>query len=148
MTRVIPITAARGGPASCPVAERRTKATAFLRATMTLLASSCATPRPVEGPVRLGEIAFVNGPKVRPDAVIEDSRCPIDVQCVQAGRVTVRVTVIGGGWSRQLDLTSGISVPVADGSLTLVAVTPQPRPAHRHDKPLPYRFTFAFQGGL
>ncbi|MCC4589494.1 hypothetical protein LL962_20790 [Xanthomonas sp. NCPPB 1067] len=56
-----------------------------------------ATPNLVEGPVGLGETAAVDGPKVRPDQVIEDSRCPADVQCIQAGRLIVRATVIGGG---------------------------------------------------
>lgn len=60
---------------------------------------NCASTRPVEGPVRLGQIAAVNGPRVRADRVIEDSRCPSDVQCVQAGRLIVQVTVFGGGWS-------------------------------------------------
>lgn len=79
--------------------------------------AGCATggpvaSRPIEGPVRLGEIAAVDGPKVRPDRVIEDSRCPADVQCIHAGRLIVRATVLGGGWSKQIDLTLGIPVPV------------------------------------
>ncbi len=53
--------------------------------------------QPIEGPVRLGEVAAVDGPKVRPDSVIEDSRCPTDVQCIVEGRLIVRVTVLGGG---------------------------------------------------
>ncbi|MCF5925190.1 hypothetical protein L2218_25210, partial [Xanthomonas perforans] len=45
----------------------------------------CATTPPatghlIEGPVRLGEMAAVDGPRVRPDRVVEDSRCPTDVQ--------------------------------------------------------------------
>ena len=78
---------------------------------------ACAAAGPVEGPVRLGQIASVNGPRVRADAVVEDSRCPIDVQCVWAGRLILRATVIGGGWSKQVDMTLGIPVAVADGRL-------------------------------
>ncbi|SMD02790.1 MULTISPECIES: hypothetical protein [Sphingomonadaceae] len=107
--------------------------------------AGCAVQKPIEGPVRLGQIAFVGGPKVRPEMVIEDSRCPTDGRCVWAGRLIVRVTVLGGGWSRQLDLTRGIPVNVADGTITLVAATPPRRPSRL---PLPYRFTFSFQGGL
>lgn len=110
--------------------------------------AGCAGTRPVEGPVRLGQIASVNGPRVRADRVIEDSRCPLDAQCVWAGRLVVRATVLCGGWSRQLELTLGKPVTVADGSLTLVEATP-PRQTHKQrSKMLPYRFTFAFQGGL
>lgn len=98
--------------------------------------------------MRLGQMAAVSGPRVRPDQVIEDSRCPIDVQCVWAGRLIVRATVFGGAWTKQVDLTLGIPVTVADGSLTLVAATPVPITDDGDGKPLPYRFTFAFQGGL
>ena len=108
----------------------------------------CASTRPVEGPVRLGQMAAVNGPRVRADRVIEDSRCPTDVQCVQAGRLIVRVTVFGGGWSRQFDLQPGVPVHVADGSLTLVEATPLPRTTRPRTRMHAYRFTVNFQGGL
>ncbi|WP_409976380.1 hypothetical protein [Xanthomonas cerealis] len=101
--------------------------------------------RPIEGPVRLGEIAAVDGPRVRPDRVIEDSRCPADVQCIQAGRLIVRATVLGGGWSKEIDLTLGIPVPVADGMLTLVDATPVPIGGETAASAA--RFTFKFQGG-
>lgn len=100
---------------------------------------------PIEGPVRLGEMAAVDGPKVRPDRVIEDSRCPADVQCIQAGRLVVRATVLGGGWSKELDLTLGVPVPVADGMLTLVDATPVPVTGETSGSAA--RFTFRFQGG-
>jgi len=101
--------------------------------------------QPIEGPVGLGEIAAVDGPKVRPDRVIEDSRCPADVQCIQAGRLVVRATVLGGGWSKQIDVTLGVPVPVADGMLTLVDATPVP--ISGDTAPSAARFTFKFQGG-
>lgn len=100
---------------------------------------------PIEGPVRLGEIAAVDGPTVRPDRVIEDSRCPADVQCIQAGRLIVRSTVLGGGWSKELDLTLGVPVPVADGMLTLISATPVPVAGETSGSAA--RFTFKFQGG-
>lgn len=111
----------------------------------------CATSGPVasrstESPVDLGEVAAVDGPKVRPDRIIEDSHCPADVRCVVAGRLIVRATVLGGGWSQQIDLTLGVPVLVADGMLTLVDATPVP--INGKATPLPAaRFTFKFQGG-
>ncbi|MBB4725930.1 hypothetical protein FHY31_004344 [Xanthomonas euvesicatoria] len=96
--------------------------------------------------MRLGEIAAVNGPKVRPDQVIEDSRCPADVHCIHAGQLIVRATVLGGGWSKQIDLTLGIPVPVADGMLTLVDATPLPVSGESTTRSRA-RFTFKFQGG-
>jgi hypothetical protein len=100
---------------------------------------------PIEGPVRLGEIAAVDGPQVRPDSVVEDSRCPPAVQCIQAGRLVVRATVLGGGWSKQLDLTLGVPTPIADGMLTLVDATPVPVTTATNLSAA--RFTFKFQGG-
>ncbi|MEQ7753773.1 hypothetical protein [Xanthomonas sp. WHRI 8370] len=109
-------------------------------------ATGPVTSPPIEGPVRLGEIAAVDGPKVRPDQVVEDSRCPADVQCVVAGRLIVRTTVMGGGWSKQIDLTLGMPVPVADGMLTLVDATPVPLSGEAVPASAA-RFTFKFQGG-
>jgi hypothetical protein len=107
----------------------------------------CASTRAIEGPVRLRQTAFVDGPKVRPEQVIEDSRCPPRIPCVWAGRLVVRVTVSGGGWSKQVDLTLGIPMVVADGMLTLVAAVPKHRIGQPSGKPPAYQFTFRFQGG-
>ncbi len=101
----------------------------------------------MEGPVHLGQIALAGGPRVRPDRVVEDSRCPSDVTCVTAGRLIVRATVFGGGWSREVDLTLGTPAPIADGLLTLTEAVPT-RTAGHQIKPASYRFTFLFQGGL
>lgn len=117
-------------------------------ACLPVIVAGCISVRPVEGPVRLGQIAAVNGPRVRPDHVSEDSRCPKDAQCVWAGRLIVRVTVLGGGWSKRIDLTQGIPVNVADGSLVLVKATPSRKTSVPLDASPSYRFTFAFQGGL
>lgn len=120
----------------------------WFAAALPALLAGCGPTRPVEGPVRLGQIAAVNGPRVRPDLIVEDSRCPVDTQCIWAGRLVVRATVLGGGWSKSFDLTLGVPVQVADGSLTLVAATPPSRPVRRAAKPSDYRFTFNFHGGL
>ncbi|MFS8373567.1 hypothetical protein JH314_16075 [Xanthomonas campestris] len=108
-------------------------------------AGGAVASQPIEGPVQLGEIAAVDGPRVRPDCVIEDSRCPVDVQCIHAGRLIVRATVLGSGWSKQINLTLGIPVPVADGMLTLVDATPMPSGGETAASTA--RFTFKFQGG-
>ncbi|WP_314101010.1 hypothetical protein [uncultured Stenotrophomonas sp.] len=108
-------------------------------------ASNRVASPPVEGPVRLGEIAAVDGPRVRPNRVIEDSRCPADVQCIQAGRLVVRATVLGGGWSKEIDFTLGVPAPIADGTLTLVDAKPVPILGETAESAA--RFTFKFQGG-
>lgn len=102
--------------------------------------------QPPEGPARLGQTVYVDGPRVTPLKLIEDSRCPMNARCIWAGRVVLRAKVQGGAWQREIDLTLGEPVQVADGGLTLVSVTPE----RRTDKPVTsgdYRFAFTFQGG-
>ena len=113
-------------------------------------AATAANPpavQPPEGPARLGQTVYVDGPRVTPLRVIEDSRCPMNARCVWAGRVVLRVKVQGGAWQREVDLTLGEPAQVADGGLTLVSVTPDRR-TDRAIKPRDYRFAFTFQGGL
>ena len=78
--------------------------------------------------------------------MIEDSRCPINVRCVWAGRLVVRSrgdAAAAGGETRDLEL--GQPQPVADGALTLVAAEPA-KLAGAETDPRAYRFTFAFPG--
>jgi hypothetical protein len=123
--------------------------TAIALLALSLLAGCTGTgtvsPRGIEGPVALGQVAYVGGPRVRPDRLVEDSRCPADTQCIWAGRVVVRATVFGGSWSREIELTLGEPVAVADGRLTLVSVQPERTSG---EKPQELRFTFAFEGGV
>ena len=111
--------------------------------------AGCATVPPSQtGPTAaLGQTTYVNGLKVRPLQVIEDSRCPKDVVCVWAGRIVVRAEVTGGVWRKTLDLELGKPQQVADGALTLVAIYP-PKLAGAATDPRAYRFTFDFHGGL
>lgn len=111
-----------------------------------------ATPTPpYKGPplayTRIGETVYVDGPKVTPLSLIEDSRCPQGVQCIQAGRVRLRVRVDLGSGPQKIDLTLGQPAQVADGTLTLLDASPTPvagvKPA-----PLAYQFGFRFMGGI
>ncbi len=123
---------------------------AFLIVGVFMPLAACATNPPSRtggGPARIGQTAYYDGPRVRPDRLIEDSRCPMNARCVWAGRVVLRATVFGGGWTKQVDLTLGEPLQIADGALTLTSVLPEKR-TDKAIKPTDYRFTFAFQGGL
>lgn len=100
-----------------------------------------------EGPVGFGETAYVDGPHVTPLELLEDSRCPKEVNCVWAGQVRIKVRVTGGSWSKDLELVNDKPVQVADGALTLIGVTPE-KTQSKEDAQGDYRFTFGFQGGL
>lgn len=116
-----------------------------------LLLAACATTSAgggySGGPARIGQTVYVSGPTVKPLKVIEDSRCPQGAMCVWAGRVIVRAEVGTGRGKQEMELTLGQSKQVADGQLTLRAVTPA-RHQSRATAPGDYRFTFDFAGGL
>ena len=91
---------------------------------------------------RLGEEVQIGDIRMRPIEVLEDSRCPIDVTCVWAGRVRVRVAV-GGAGAPVMELNQSVTVP-GGRRLTLVAVAP-PNWAHAPagvDLNAPKRFAF------
>jgi len=116
-----------------------------------LALTSCATVPPAEaGPTAgIGQVAYTNGLRVRPVAVVEDSRCPVDVQCVWAGRVRISARIDLGRGSETRELTQGIPAPVADGTLELVEVQPaKPAPSARPLASADYRFALRFMGGL
>ena len=121
--------------------------TAFAAIALVGCAATASAPQPPSGPARLGQTVYVDGPRVTPIKVIEDSRCPMNARCVWAGRVVLRVKVAGGAWQRTIDLTMGEPIQVADGGLTLVSVTPDRR-TDTPVKPRDYRFAFIFQGGF
>lgn len=118
--------------------------------------TGCAVPHPqpvhdsqqTEGLVyaAIGKTASVNGPRVTPLALLEDSRCPPSVRCVWAGQVRVQVRIDLGSGSHTAELKQGVPIAVADGTLELVTVGPGP--ADGGIKPQAYRFGFRFRGGL
>ncbi|WP_210358251.1 hypothetical protein [Sphingomonas beigongshangi] len=114
--------------------------------TLALVTSACAAAPAIDGPVGVGQTAVVGGLHVRPDRVIEDSRCPVGVTCVWAGRVILRATVSDGSWSKPINLILGVPADVADGKLTLVSVTPA-RKKGETARTTSSRFAFKFQDG-
>ncbi len=97
--------------------------------------------------VRLGQTITLDGPRVRPLEVLEDSRCPVDARCVWSGRVRLKVLIIGGKRSFIRIIEQGKGEAVFDGTLSLVNVLP----LRQIGKDIPkraYRFSFKFDGGL
>jgi hypothetical protein len=62
------------------------------------------------------------GLTVRPNAIIEDSRCPLNVTCLWAGRMRIRASVSG----RDSDLTLGETLETPHGSVAFVVASPGP----------------------
>ena len=62
--------------------------------------------------------------------MLEDSRCPTDVQCIQAGNAKIKVRVSRNGRSRMMELNTGRpnEPSIFEGyELKLTALTPEPR---------------------
>ena len=99
----------------------------------------------------LGQSVYVDGPRVTPLEVLEDSRCPMNARCVWAGQVRLRIRIDLGSGSATREITSGKPLQIADGSLELVEIRPD-RVAGGESggviDPGTYRFGFRFMGGL
>ena len=92
--------------------------------------------------LRLNEIAtFPDGLSIRPIAILEDSRCPQDVQCIQAGtvRLSVRMRSASGVSTNSLDLGSSITTEAQE--ITFLRVSPANKSTGRLSD-ADYRFTF------
>jgi len=72
---------------------------------------------------RLSQLATVLGLSFTPVEILEDSRCPMDVQCIQAGTVRLRATV--GSTSVILALNKVVAIQGI--TLELADVTPLSR---------------------
>jgi hypothetical protein len=116
-----------------------------LLAPLALSAACAGYVPPSPPPARLHQWTRVAGIRLRPDKVVEDSRCPMNARCVWAGRATVRVTIHDGRRARQMNVTLGDSVPVRGGKLALVSVTPEKMAGAQPKRPAPYRFVFELQ---
>jgi hypothetical protein len=96
--------------------------------------------------VTLGQAQPIGDLIVKPLAVVEDSRCPTGVQCIQAGTVRVQVKLRRG--RKDEIVVAGLDSPVklAGAWLHLLDACPYPRhPAHI--KPGDYRFILAISPG-
>jgi hypothetical protein len=111
--------------------------------------SACTTTPASGGPTsaeaRIGRTVSVNGLRIRPVALVEDSRCPMNARCVWAGRVVVRVAISGRGRPVTRLLTLGEAVDHAGGRLSLAAAEPNRMAGAPQPSPSAYRFTFEYQ---
>lgn len=116
------------------------------------IAGCTTTPKGPEKPFRdsmvalaLGGHSRIFGLDISPIRIVEDSRCPTGVQCIQAGTVRLLVRIEDRSGTREATLTLGEPVALAQGGwLALAAVCPYPSHPQRIP-PDSYRFTFAFR---
>jgi len=89
--------------------------------------TATSTPREIEAPttatLALGERKQIGSIFITPLEIVEDSRCPIDVVCIQAG--TIRINAQIG--ARVVELKIGTPVIVEAESITLTEAQPAPK---------------------
>lgn len=90
--------------------------------------------------------AFADGTSIRPMHVLEDSRCPADVECIQAGTVKLSLTVVSSGKTVTETLSIGQSVRVGSDTITFDSAAPQKAKAG-YPASGSYRFTFTVTHG-
>ncbi|MEK7601595.1 MAG: hypothetical protein AAB480_03645 [Patescibacteria group bacterium] len=75
--------------------------------------------------LRMGELAMFKGLSILAIGIVEDSRCPVDVQCIQAGTVRVRIEVVSGMGTSTSIVKLGQAFTTEAQRITLTAVAPE-----------------------
>lgn len=117
---------------------------------LAFFAAACATAETVETDCRdmpcvaIGD-TFEAGPAtITPLELLEDSRCPIEAECIHEGFLRVRALVERGGREKEIELNWHEPVPALSGMVELTAVWPD---MSVQTMPLPveaYRFHFTW----
>lgn len=90
---------------------------------------------------RIGEGKSALGVRIVPEAVLEDSRCPVDVQCIQAGTVRVRAALESASGKAQQTFVLDQKVTTEAEEIVLVRVEPEAKSTTER-QPSDYRFYF------
>lgn len=78
-----------------------------------------------------------------PREILEDSRCPSDVQCIQAGTVRIKADVVYKGATTTQTIKLDTPLSFGASSATMNQVLPAPI-STKKILPAEYRFTFTF----
>lgn len=90
----------------------------------------------------LGETIAAYGVRITPERVLEDSRCPSDVECVWAGTVRLEARLESGLGTAAQVFTVGTPITTEAEAVTLVSVLPYPLSPGTAISPADYRFRF------
>lgn len=94
----------------------------------------------------IGASATIHGTTITVRGLAEDSRCPVDVTCIQAGTVRVRAAI---NYSiNDATFTLGQPQVVGNATVTLSAVIPAQKYAKQTVSLNDYRFTFTVVPGV
>ena len=94
--------------------------------------------------LHVGESGTSRGATITPLEVLEDSRCPSDVQCIWAGRVRLRTQLKSGLGTSEQVFEIGTPITTEAETITLTEVSPAPNTQVKFS-PSDYRFTFSVE---
>ncbi len=76
------------------------------------------------GTVSLGETKLINRVRITLNEITQDSRCPIDAVCIQAGSVTASVTLQSDTDQETVEITEGASIAFDVFRISILSVAP------------------------
>lgn len=91
--------------------------------------AACPAPEPqgeASGTIGIGQNFSFAGVTVTPLEVLDDSRCPVDVQCVWAGTAHVKARVMSGLGTSEMTFALGEPVTTEAETITLTGLSPAP----------------------
>ncbi len=98
---------------------------------------------PEQKTIAIGASGEANGVIIKITSLVQDSRCPTKVTCIQAGSVAVKTTVSAGKVSVDHEFATNTAPFAFEGySIRIVSVTPVPTTAPNAIKLSDYRVTF------
>ena len=89
----------------------------------------------------VGQTLQTNGMAVTLSSITNDSRCPVDVSCLQAGTVNAHVTIVFPKETKTMDLSLHVPVDFGDYDVTVTQVTPM-KHSKQEIKARDYKVTF------
>ncbi len=93
--------------------------------------------------VALGETLVLGEVEITPESVVEDSRCPVDADCVWSGQIIVRTTIASAGRQETIEISNLEPQQVMRGTLSLTGAWPF-NTSERGPAQDEYRFTYSF----
>lgn len=117
---------------------------AFIMPTTTATSSvPVASDSPVSGvALSIGESKVIGGVKLTLNRIVSDSRCPIDVQCIQAGNLVVNISLQGELDTETTDISSQSSHQFGNYLVSITKISPEKKSSVSTD-PLSYRVSFS-----
>lgn len=74
--------------------------------------------------IKIGETKALQGIEIKPTRIIEDSRCPLDVQCIWAGQLVVEVLLKSGTRFQTIQMKTGVGRVYSGKTIVLSSALP------------------------